>query len=258
MKFLKPISLIIVMILILSFSGCAKPDNNFGVEEKKADEADIIEVESQPHKITSLDSMMSKYFDITLFDEENYSNIYLGSKFKLVAKYNGSKFTFPCRLDILERKGWELVDGSDYNKNSLIYAKETAELTLPKGTIIKNHSDTELQYSATYGDMRLHKGIDIELSLGSEVAAAAKGTVSEILDDALLGKCVTVEYSGNITVKYCGFDTLAVSEGESFSAGRVLGTTGTVPSECADNSHLHIEVKKDGKTVEPLSVFKTE
>lgn len=137
-------------------------------------------------------------------------------------------------------------------------AEETLELTLPKGAIIKNHSDTELQYSATYGDMRLHKGIDIELALGSEVTAAAKGTVCEILDDALLGKCVTVEYADNITVKYCGFDTLAVSEGESFSSGRVFGTTGTVPSECADNSHLHIEVKKDGKTVAPLSVFKTE
>ena len=129
MKFLKPLSLIIAIVLLLSFSGCAKPDNNFGVKEEISDEADAIEVESQTQKITSLDSMMSKYFDITLFDEENYSNIYLGSKFKLNAKYNGTKFTFPCRLYTLERKGWELVDGSDYNKNSLIYAKETAELT---------------------------------------------------------------------------------------------------------------------------------
>ena len=136
--------------------------------------------------------------------------------------------------------------------------QEVTVLNLPEGKIIKNYSETELQYSDTYGDMRLHKGIDIELPLGSEVTAGAKGTVSEISDDALLGKCVTVEYSGNITVKYCGFDTLSVSEGESFSAGRVFGTTGTVPSECADNSHIHIEVKKDGKTVEPSSVFKTE
>ena len=93
MKFLKPLSLIITIVLLLSFAGCAKPDNNFGVKEEISDEADAIEVESQTQKITSLDSMMSKYFDITLFDEENYSNIYLGSKFKLNAKYNGTKFT---------------------------------------------------------------------------------------------------------------------------------------------------------------------
>lgn len=135
---------------------------------------------------------------------------------------------------------------------------ETVELILPMGKIIKNYSDSELQYSATYGDMRLHSGIDVQMALGSEVTASAKGTVGEISEDALLGKCITMEYSDNITVKYCGFDTLAVSEGEEVKAGRVIGTAGTVPGECADDSHIHIEVKKDGKTVEPFSVFKTE
>ena len=128
MKFLKLLALIISLALLLSFSGCAKPDNNFGVEEKITDKIDNLDTSSVSNKITSLDSMMSKYFDITLFDEENYSNIYLGSKFKLNAKYNGTKFSFPTKLNTLARRGWELVDGSDYNENSLIYAKETAEL----------------------------------------------------------------------------------------------------------------------------------
>lgn len=129
MKFLKPLTLSIVLVLLFSFTGCAKPDKSFGVEQKATDDTESIIVSSVQDKITSLDSMMSKYFDITLFDEENYSNIYLGKDFKLSAKYNGTKFTFPSKLDTLERRGWQLVDGSDYNKNSLIYAKETAELT---------------------------------------------------------------------------------------------------------------------------------
>lgn len=137
-------------------------------------------------------------------------------------------------------------------------AEEPVTLSLPMGKIIKHYSDTELQYSSTYGDMRLHRGIDIQMSLDSEITAAAKGIIKETADDTLLGKCITVEYADNTIVKYCGFDTLAVSEGEEVNAGRVLGTTGTVPSECADENHIHIEVKKDGKTVEPLSVFKTE
>ena len=32
-------------------------------------------------KIMSSDRVMSRYFDISLFDEENYSEIYLGKKF---------------------------------------------------------------------------------------------------------------------------------------------------------------------------------
>lgn len=139
--------------------------------------------------------------------------------------------------------------------------EESVTYSLPitaGGKFLKDYSDTTLQYSATYGDMRLHKGLDIAAPLGSEIKAVSSGTVLEISDDALLGKCVTVEHAGSVTVKYCGFDTLAVSDGESVLAGRVLGTLGTVPSECADDSHIHIEIKKDGKPISPSEIFKTE
>lgn len=125
------------------------------------------------------------------------------------------------------------------------------------GKIIKDYSDTALQYSATYGDMRIHNGMDIAAPILSEIKAAADGKVTETADDALLGKCITVEHSGGVIIKYCGFDTFAVAEGESVSAGRVLGTLGSIPSECADDSHLHIEVKKDGKKISPFEIFET-
>ncbi|MCQ2450059.1 MAG: M23 family metallopeptidase, partial [Clostridia bacterium] len=51
--------------------------------------------------------------------------------------------------------------------------------TLPlEGKIIKHHSDTALQYSATYGDLRLHNGVDIAAKSGATVIAADGGTVT--------------------------------------------------------------------------------
>ena len=132
--------------------------------------------------------------------------------------------------------------------------QSAVSFSLPQGKQLKGYSDTELQYSATYGDMRLHTGVDILAALGSEVKSTASGKVKEIAEDSLWGKCVVVEHSNGITAKYCGFDTLAVSEGEEIAVGRVLGTVGTIPSECADDSHIHIEIKKDGKTVSPSEV----
>lgn len=136
------------------------------------------------------------------------------------------------------------------------YEEPTPQIafSLPAGKQSKGYSDTELQYSATYGDMRLHTGVDIIYSLGSEVKATASGTVKECAEDFLLGKCIVIEHNNGITAKYCGFDTLAVSDGEEISVGRVLGTVGTIPSECADESHIHIEVKKDSKTVSPTEI----
>jgi len=127
-----------------------------------------------------------------------------------------------------------------------------------KGNILKDYSDTALQYSKTYGDMRLHTGTDILCKAGSEIKAMAKGTVTALEDNSVLGKCLVIDHGNGITVKYCGFDTVSVNESETVSTGMVIGTVGTVPSECADESHIHIEVKKDGKIVSPLKALGLE
>ena len=143
------------------------------------------------------------------------------------------------------------------SQDNVPFEEETKVIyTLPvNGKIIKDYSDTTLQYSATYGDMRMHNGIDISAAILSEIKAAADGKVTETEDNALLGKCITVEHVGGITIKYCGFDTFAVAEGESVQSGRVLGALGSIPSECAEDSHIHIEVKKDGKKISPFEIF---
>ena len=48
------------------------------------------------------------------------------------------------------------------------------------GNVSKGFSDTALQYSATYGDMRLHTGIDIICNNGTDVKSASDGTARSI------------------------------------------------------------------------------
>lgn len=128
MKFIKAISLILAFVLVVSVCACGKVDENYGVESSsEVVESTKIKTDDAS-KITSLDNKMSKFFDITLFDEENYSQIYLGNKIKINAEYDGTKFTLPTKIGDIEKDGWTLTKGSDYNKNSLIYAKETVEL----------------------------------------------------------------------------------------------------------------------------------
>lgn len=70
--------------------------------------------------------------------------------------------------------------------------EEAVVFGLPvEGKILKDFSDSALQYSATYGDMRMHTAMDISAALGSEIKASATGTVTETEDDSRLGKCLT-------------------------------------------------------------------
>ncbi len=126
------------------------------------------------------------------------------------------------------------------------------------GNIQKGFSDTALQYSATIGDMRLHLGIDICAADGTDIKAAGSGNVTSVEDSATLGKTVVIDHVDKLTVKYCGMASVNVKVGDKVQAGTVLGTLGTVPFECADKSHLHLETTLDGKPVSPLSALGLE
>ncbi len=126
------------------------------------------------------------------------------------------------------------------------------------GNISKGHSDTALQYSATYGDMRLHTGIDILCKKGTDIKSVGSGNVVSVVDDMHLGKIITIEYHDEITVKYCGMGSVNVKEKDKVATGDIIGTSGEIPSECADNPHIHFEVIIDDKSVSPLEALGLE
>ena len=124
-----------------------------------------------------------------------------------------------------------------------------------QGKVLKDYSGERLQYSATYGDMRLHKGIDIECEKGTAVSAAADGTVLSVINDATFGTVLEIDHKNGIMVKYAALDDVKLKEGDAVKMGDIIGKVGTVPCECNDKSHIHIEVLKDGKQVSPLKAL---
>lgn len=152
----------------------------------------------------------------------------------------------------------ESMEDIPYEEQPIIEEQKITYILPVTGSISKGYSDTALQYSATYGDMRLHTGVDILCDVGSDIKAAASGTVKSVVDDANLGKIITIEHSEEITVKYCGMGSVNVKEGDKVSAADVIGTSGEIPSECADNPHIHIEVMLDGNTTSPLAALGLE
>lgn len=159
----------------------------------------------------------------------------------------------------------EEVDNSvsdvPYSEESISQSSEPEKPTfiLPvDGNIIKGYSDSALQYSATYGDMRMHNGIDISCDTGSDVKSASSGTVKSISEDGLLGRIIEIEHTGGICIKYCGMGSINVKENDTVSSGDILGTSGEIPCECADNPHIHIEVSVDETGVSPLETLGLE
>ncbi len=153
-----------------------------------------------------------------------------------------------------------------YETESLQQAESEPEKTSPvavsfamplNGDIAKSFSDSELKFSNTYKDMRYHEGIDINCDKGSAVKSCGSGTVVAVINDSLLGVYIEIDHGNGIVSRYCGLNkNVLVSEGDVVNLGDKLGITDIVPSECVDAPHLHFELFKDSKAVDPLSIIK--
>lgn len=132
--------------------------------------------------------------------------------------------------------------------------------TLPvSGKLQKGH-DAEVQtFSATMNDYRIHLGLDIATELSAPVLAAADGTVTEVWEDALMGKCIAVQHSGDAVTVYKNLAAEGpegIEAGTKVTAGQTIAYVGeSAMTELADEPHLHFEMTVGGIQVDPLDYF---
>lgn len=123
-------SVFAALFLILSLCACDPVDKDYAVSSEPAvlkdTPAPAPDDVSRP-AIMSDDGIMPRYVDISVFDEENYADIYLGKKFKFNVTYAGDEFTVPTTLSALEKNDWRLAEASSYDVDSMIYACESVD-----------------------------------------------------------------------------------------------------------------------------------
>lgn len=131
----------------------------------------------------------------------------------------------------------------------------TAYLWPVRGDVLTAYSVDVLAYDPTMADWRTHTGIDIAASAGTEVRAAAAGTVASVTSDVMMGTTVVVDHGGGITTTYANLASVpTVEAGDALSSGDILGSVGnTAIAESALPDHLHFSMEKDGAPVDPLS-----
>ena len=114
--------------------------------------------------------------------------------------------------------------------------------------VIWNNNTNENQLKALEAQMN-----DIAAELGTPVAACAKGTVSAVTTDDLMGTTVTIDHGKGMESVYANLSpSLNVQAGTEVDAGTVLGTVGTSAiAESASPSHLHFALREYGVTIDP-------
>lgn len=98
-----------------------------------------------------------------------------------------------------------------------------------------------------------HAGIDISAEAGSQVFAAAPGTVLYSGWIRAYGQVVKVQHASGFITLYAHNLKNLVEAGEGVEAGQVIATVGR--SGHATGPHVHFEVQRDGRAYNPLHLL---
>ena len=102
------------------------------------------------------------------------------------------------------------------------------------------------------GYVRMHTGTDWAAPIGTPIIAAGNGVVEKAGWAGGYGREVVIAHGGGIQTRYGHMSRLAAYPGEMVRQGQVIGYVGS--SGLSTGPHVHYEVLKNGRPVNPMSV----
>lgn len=160
----------------------------------------------------------------------------------------------------LKTQASELIESSTndliHNIESTIFQENTPSiLPLAEEDVLKVTSNFGMRKDPISGDQKMHYGIDFSAQTGKPVVATASGTVekTETLSGGY-GKYIQIKHDGQYQTLYAQLSEINVEVGHKVEKGQVIGKVGS--SGHSTGPHLHYEVIKDGKRVDPRGYYK--
>ena len=105
------------------------------------------------------------------------------------------------------------------------------------------------------GYVRFHDGVDLAAALGTPIVAAADGRVIGAGWRGGYGEQVEIVHEGGLETRYGHMSRIAAHAGEIVRKGEVIGYVGS--TGLSTGPHLHFEVTRNGRPVNPMSVKMT-
>jgi len=102
-----------------------------------------------------------------------------------------------------------------------------------------------------YRKRLFHAGIDIAAPKGAPIAATANGKVIYAGRRSGYGNLVIISHANGLSTRYAHCSSILVKKGQNVKAGQLVARVGA--TGVATGNHLHFEVRKNGKTQNPLT-----
>ena len=163
--------------------------------------------------------------------------------------------TVPDFLTALDALGQQLDDRGQqlHVLESLLMNRRLASLVQPTGRPIKKGWISSYYGKRTdpiSGKKAFHDGIDFAGKRGSEVVAVASGVVTWSGKRYGYGKMVEINHGNGLVTRYAHNQDNLVKVGEKVRKGQTIARMGS--SGRSTGPHVHFEVLRNGRTVNPI------
>ena len=101
------------------------------------------------------------------------------------------------------------------------------------------------------GRNAFHRGLDFAGPSGAQVVAVASGVVTYSKDRFGYGKTVEINHGGGYVTRYAHNQRVLVAVGDTVQKGQAIALIGSTGR--STGPHLHFEVLKQGRAVDPMS-----
>jgi len=101
------------------------------------------------------------------------------------------------------------------------------------------------------GHQAFHKGVDFAGTSGADVVSVAAGIVTYAGERSGFGHIIEVSHGGGLVTRYAHNKSASVKVGDTVQRGQTLALMGSTGR--STGPHVHFEVLRDGRPVNPLS-----
>jgi murein DD-endopeptidase MepM/ murein hydrolase activator NlpD len=158
-------------------------------------------------------------------------------------------------LDRIARADVELLKWTDGRQVIWVNAdgvggEQPAEMRLPvSGRVTSGFGS---RFHPILGYARMHKGVDLAARMGAPITAAADGRVVSAGWHGGYGRQVIIAHRDGVETAYGHMSRMVAQAGQTVRQGQLIGYVGS--SGLSTGPHVHYEVLKNGRPVNPMSV----
>lgn len=204
----------------------------------------------------------------------------LGERLAEIGKLDDGEFDFGSEPDVGGPLAPALVSmppaefGAEIQRLERQMSTQSKQLSLLEGLLIDSSLDASLMPNALpvrsgyissgygyrtdpfTGGRDFHPGIDFDGNLGDTIVAVAGGVVSFSGTKTGYGKTVEIDHGNGLVTRYAHCTRLDVQVGDPVRTGTPIAAMGSTGR--STGTHLHFEVWKEGKLVNPRDYLKAQ